>query len=303
MTRTLLSILCLSACAFGVLAQEAKPSPTPAAAEKAKHVLGVGSPAPEFKLGKFYKGEAVAALDPKETYVVECWATWCGPCVRAFPHLTQVAKDTAGKATVIGVNVWEQASADQVQAFVDKQGDRMGYRVAADAGNGVATGWLAAAGQNGIPCAFVVVKGKIAWIGHPSELGGEMVLDLAAGKEIKQESPRQAKRPKRSGAEELREYSDQAIEGDAGAMHSTGYILATGLDGVAKDPVMAHAWFRQGAQFSTDAKFQAVEKGWCEALAKKMTPEQLERAKVEAERLNREILKRKAGKRVEGGRK
>ena len=34
--------------------------------------------------------------------------------------------------------------------------------------NNMAKTWMMAAGQNGIPCAFVVGKdGKIAWIGHP----------------------------------------------------------------------------------------------------------------------------------------
>ena len=35
--------------------------------------------------------------------------------------------------------------------------------------------WMTAAGRNGIPSAFLVNgEGKIAWMGHPSELDGEL---------------------------------------------------------------------------------------------------------------------------------
>jgi tetratricopeptide (TPR) repeat protein len=57
-------------------------------------------------------------------------------------------------------------------------GEKMDYSVALDtvADNGdpsdgaMAKAWMSAAEENGIPTAFVVHDGKIAWIGHPSEL-------------------------------------------------------------------------------------------------------------------------------------
>jgi len=286
----LLAALCLAALPLCAHAQEAKPAAKgqPAAA---KEMLGVGSPAPAVRFAKFYKGEAVVALDPQQTYVVECWATWCGPCVRAFPHLTQIAKDTAGKATVIGVDVWEQKPAEEVQAFVDKQGERMGYRVAGDADGAIADGWLKAAGKNGIPCAFVVVKGKIAWIGHPGELSGEMVLALADGKDIK---PAQEAERKANDAEKFQGYLQSAHAGDASSMHSVGYLYATGELGVAKDAAKAYCWFRLGSLFSKDEKFQKVETGWSDALAKKLTPEQLQAAQAQVETLRQAILKETA---------
>ena len=59
-------------------------------------------------------------------------------------------------------------------------GDKMDYRVAMDkvpdgdvrGQNGaMAKNWMIAAGQNGIPTAFIVDRdSKIAWIGHPMEI-------------------------------------------------------------------------------------------------------------------------------------
>jgi tetratricopeptide (TPR) repeat protein len=75
--------------------------------------------------------------------------------------------------TFIGVNVWErpynEGTLDKVAAFVEKQGERMAYTVAFD-GKEAKTNkaWMEAAGQNGIPHAFIVNQdGIIAWMGHP----------------------------------------------------------------------------------------------------------------------------------------
>lgn len=153
-----------------------------AAAEKAepKVTLKVGDKAPEFKVTQWFKGDPVT-LDDKGTFIVECWATWCGPCIAAFPHLSEVAKANEGKITVIGVNVWERKTSDEVKEFVKGQGDKMSYHVAEDGDKVIADDWLKAAGRNGIPCAFVVNKGKIAWIGHPMGLEQDLLDSIVAG--------------------------------------------------------------------------------------------------------------------------
>ncbi len=133
--------------------------------------LEVGSPAPPISVSAWVKGEPVNAYQPGHTYVVEFWATWCGPCKVSIPHLTKLQKEYAGQATVIGVSVWEQDQ-ELVSPFVEKMGDKMDYVVAADKLDGergaMATTWMEAAGRSGIPAAFIVDgEGRIAWIGHP----------------------------------------------------------------------------------------------------------------------------------------
>ena len=39
--------------------------------------------------------------------VVDCWATWCGPCVRMSPIIEQLAEEYEGKAFVGKYNVDE----------------------------------------------------------------------------------------------------------------------------------------------------------------------------------------------------
>jgi outer membrane PBP1 activator LpoA protein len=73
-------------------------------------------------------------------------------------------------------------------------GSKMTYRVALDdksvEGGFMAAKWLKAAGQNGIPCAFVVNKsGKIAYIGHPMRLEESMLTSLLAEPSTKPAAP------------------------------------------------------------------------------------------------------------------
>ena len=134
----------------------------------------VGDPAPEFTPGKFIKGDEVKSLEKGKFYVVEFWATWCGPCVQSIPHVSELQKKYKD-VVFIGQNVWEEKVED-VAPFVTQMGDKMDYRVALDTVAGengkMATNWMKAAGQGGIPTAFIIDKEtKIAWIGHPMEMG------------------------------------------------------------------------------------------------------------------------------------
>lgn len=137
--------------------------------------LNVGTSAPPISVAKWVKGSPVKSFEKGKVYVVEFWATWCGPCKQSIPHLTELAKKFKGKATFTGVSVWEDPKATdnsyiaKVDQFVKDWGPKMDYNVAADGYEGtMAKTWMAAAGQNGIPTAFVVGKdGKVAWIGHP----------------------------------------------------------------------------------------------------------------------------------------
>ncbi|MBY0311880.1 MAG: TlpA family protein disulfide reductase [Phycisphaerales bacterium] len=146
-------------------------------AEKPAVTLKVGDKAPAIKVDKWVKGEEVKSFESGKVYVVEFWATWCPPCRTAIPHNTKIAKEHAKHVTVIGVAASERKDKDgsdkrleKLESFVKEQGDKMGYTVAFDGDRDMSKDWMQAAGQNGIPAAFVIGgDGKIAWIGNPHD--------------------------------------------------------------------------------------------------------------------------------------
>ena len=147
-------------------------------ASASAQTLGVGDDAPALQVSKWAKGDKVDRLEVDRTYVVEFWATWCGPCRTSIPHLTQLQKQYKDKGVrFIGVSVFEQDPAE-VAPFVQEMGDKMDYAVALDdvpdgekgSQGKMARSWMEASGSEGIPTAFIVTQGKVAWIGHPMEM-------------------------------------------------------------------------------------------------------------------------------------
>lgn len=220
------ALLLLSALALSLSAQPktpaAKPAPKPkpkAAAPVPAGPLQVGDPAPAFQVARWVKGGPLAKLEAGRVYVVEFWATWCGPCRETIPHLTEMAKARAGKAVFIGVNVWERggdaAALDQkVDAFVKEMGARMDYAVCRDtAGQHMAKAWMQAANQRGIPAAFIVDKqGRIAHIGHPGEEAFAQALDkvIAGTHDLKAARAEAEKAAAEEKAAEAREAAKEA---------------------------------------------------------------------------------------------
>src|SRR4051812_3305632 len=61
-----------------------------AAAQTTKATLFPGDPAPSIHVAKWLKGQPVIDIKKGQFYVVEFWATWCGPCIQSIPHLTEL---------------------------------------------------------------------------------------------------------------------------------------------------------------------------------------------------------------------
>lgn len=178
-----------------------QPAPPAAPSDKAPPteatpMLAAGSAAPPLTVDAWVKGEPVKTFEPGKVYVVEFWATWCGPCVRNIPNLNALQKQHP-ELTVIGVAASERpkqkpaeggAAADDgrlatVQKFVESRGEGMDYRVAFDGDASMGRAWMLAARQRSIPWACIVDgTGTIAWMGHPELMDREVARVLKANK-------------------------------------------------------------------------------------------------------------------------
>jgi thiol-disulfide isomerase/thioredoxin len=165
------------ALAFGLVTLVA---PTLGTAQDKEVSLKVGDAPPPIKATKWLQGTEVKEFKKDHVYVVEFWATWCGPCIVMMPHMSDLQEEYKGKATFVGFTSKDpNNSAAKVEAFVSKRGPKLKYTFAYADDRDTNDAWMKAAGRGGIPCCFVVGKDtKIAFIGHP------MYLDVVLPKVV-----------------------------------------------------------------------------------------------------------------------
>lgn len=143
----------------------------------------IGSKAPALDIehwmndgeGKF---DHTTALKSDKVYVVEFWATWCPPCIASMPHLSKTQLKYADKGVQI-ISVSDE-DLETVEKFLEQEVPKKeityaeltkNYCLTVDPDGSVYNDYFRAAGQSGIPCAFIVGKeGFVEWIGHPMEM-------------------------------------------------------------------------------------------------------------------------------------
>ncbi|WP_417746274.1 redoxin domain-containing protein [Rosistilla oblonga] len=137
--------------------------------------LTIGDRAPELEIDTWFKGPEVGSFEDSKVYVVEFWATWCGPCKVNMPHLSQLQQQLGDQVQFIGVS---DEPAAKIASFFEAEaspgktwGDVLQYTIAADSNKSTKLRYMQAAGERGIPCAFIVGRdGVVQWIGHPAQI-------------------------------------------------------------------------------------------------------------------------------------
>lgn len=113
--------------------------------------------------------EAALAAAKGKVVLMDCWATWCGPCVASFPKLVDKHEKFADRGlAVISLSLDEQDKASSVLSFLQK--NRASFTNLHFQRDAAAKKWMEErlAYEGGIPHAVVFDKtGKRVWAGHP----------------------------------------------------------------------------------------------------------------------------------------
>ena len=206
------------------------------------HSLGVGDPAPALAIGQWIKGEPIESFVEGRVYAVEFWATWCGPCIAGIPHLSEVQEKHKDHLDIVSVTSADPSNTlEAVTEFVAARDGEMAYRVAFDDLDRTSTSYMQAAGQNGIPCAFVIDKqGRVAWIGHPADPAFEGTIEAI----IRDEFDPEAAVRERKLADERRARLEAAQRElhDAWNTGETETAFALADEIVGTDPQLMSSW-------------------------------------------------------------
>lgn len=127
---------------------------------------------------RWTSGVRPAAWAPDELYVLEFWATWCAPCRAAMPHLEELWTTLRDEGVhIIGINVWDRRTAEEISAFLAGQKVPPTYPIALARDNALTS----KLNIKGIPHTAAVRNGAVVWQGHPGQLTPELLRALRAG--------------------------------------------------------------------------------------------------------------------------
>jgi len=109
-----------------------------ALATTALHAVSEGEKAPDFALEASDGSSPIRLADYRgKVVLLDFWASWCMPCVRALPELEELARRMAGKPFVI---VAVNTDADDRRAALFLRGHPATWPQARDRGAGLAKG-------------------------------------------------------------------------------------------------------------------------------------------------------------------
>ncbi len=138
-----------------------------------------GRRAPEFFVQQWVNGAPAESASGTVT-IIDFWATWCGPCVAAIPHMNELAERFRGQVTVVGVS---DEAPDKFQQGMNRLQQRglsladFRYHVALDP----SARMKGAVGVRGIPHIMIMSADWIVrWQGHPMELTPAILEQIVA---------------------------------------------------------------------------------------------------------------------------
>ena len=126
------------------------------------------------KIPKLYHTEVIQGSETDigywgdgRIYVIELWGTWCAPCIKNIPKLTEIQRSYKDKKLIVIGYSWEDP--EKVKTFLNKMGEKMKYTLVNDRDEK----FLKIVAEEkemveSFPFTFVIGrKGNLVWSGNP----------------------------------------------------------------------------------------------------------------------------------------
>ncbi len=137
--------------------------------------LKIGDPAPPIKVQTWVRGQPVAQFERGKVYVLDFWATWCGGCIIAFPHISGIAQKYQDRVSFSSIDAGEgvierdkkEDPLPKVTKFLKSPyGQDLKLNVAVDGNsNAMWDAWIKPIHRVGLPTTYVIDQdGRIAWM-------------------------------------------------------------------------------------------------------------------------------------------
>lgn len=142
-----------------------------------RHTLRAGDTVRTIAVGSWVSNtpEAENPFDGR-VVVLEFWSTWCGPCIKAIPHLNALADEFTPRGVFFAAVSNETATT--VRRFTDST--EMRAAVFVDTEKSTTHKHF---GVVAIPRTFVIGSDSVVlWTGHPDRLTRELLAALLEGR-------------------------------------------------------------------------------------------------------------------------
>lgn len=126
---------------------------------------------------EWVEGKAPEAWEPGHFYIIECWATWCGPCRQAMPHMEKLNQAVKGEPVhIIGVSIDTNVDKGGLRKFLKGLSVTPTYTMGIDPNGARIKPYQAIFG---VPFAMVVCDGEIIQTAHPMDLEAGNLIERA----------------------------------------------------------------------------------------------------------------------------
>jgi len=147
---------------------------------QAQGPVAIGQKAPGFSIDLLYEKKLLNldSISKNKIVVIEFWATWCVPCIKAFPHLNELQKKFKTE-NVIFLSVTYESNKNKIDSFLKKH--LLTTTIGLDMDLKMFKDYAAWA----IPQTIIIDKQRNVVVSiHPEQLNENIIKDVLDGKPL-----------------------------------------------------------------------------------------------------------------------